>query len=260
MNDYIEMVSYDRPMDAYVISDLHGNIDIAKQVIEIADEGNTVFFLGDANDRDENGWEVIKMFLKHPNIIYILGNHEDMLVKAMRPYFFDHDDFNFQYSYKFEVWMWNQGYSTFESIMAEDYDKARMYWNELRHLPKRVKYINDEEKVIYMCHSGWEFFVRDKYHDLKYDEKLLWDRTHYFEDKWFGAENEFMIHGHTSVPHMLEDLGGDYHNWDRHSALWYCHTHKIDIDMRTIETKRACMINLNTFEETILEDRTNGEL
>ena len=256
MNDYIEMVSYDRPMDAYVCSDLHGNLNLALQIAEIAQQGNTIFFLGDACDRGENGWEIIKLFLHEPNIIYLLGNHEDMLTKAMRGYFLHQDD-EYRYSRAYETWTWNGCFDTEDSILTDDFEVAKKYYQRLNHLPIRAKYINDEGKVIYMSHSGYEFFAYES--DVIIDKKdLIWDRNHYYNPAWIGQENEFDVHGHTPIPYLIEEINPG--EWNSNSALWYCHTHKIDLDMLTIKTNKICLLNLNTFEETILEGYDDGEL
>ena len=64
-----------------------------------------------------------------------------------------------------------------------------------------------------------------------------------------------MIHGHTPIPYLMEEVIPDWNenkDWDT-GALHYCDGHKIDIDMLTIKSHKACLIDLDTFEEIILE-------
>lgn len=242
-------------MSVYACSDTHGNLAIAQQVVNIANDGNIVYFLGDSCDRGTHGWEIIKMFLRTENIVYLMGNHEDMLIKAMRPYFYHPEDDRYKFSKAFEVWSWNGNNATFNSILDDDFEKASMYFSQLHTLKMFADYTNSKGNKIYMCHSGWEYFLRNDYHDLKYNEKIIWDRSHYFEPHWLGYNNEYMIHGHTPIPYLIEDAIEDWpedKDWDT-GALHYCGGHKIDIDMLTVESHKACLIDLDTFEEIILE-------
>lgn len=235
-------------MSTYAISDIHGNLAIAQQVVRKAIEGNTIYFLGDACDRGEHGWQIIKMFLTTDNIVYLKGNHEDMLMKAMRLYFMGNDEYRFTHA--FEVWSWNGSAMTEFDIISDNFDRAHMYFSQLHTLPLTADYINSSNQTIHMCHSGWEYFDEGSC-----EEKILWDRNHYMTPTWWYDNNEYMIHGHTPIPYFIEEAIPDWDenkDWDI-GALHYCEGHKIDIDMLTIQSHKACLLNLDTFEETILE-------
>ena len=243
-------------MSTYAISDIHGNLAIARQIVRKAIEGNTIYFLGDACDRGNHGWEIIKMFLTTPNIVYLRGNHEDMLMQAMKLYFLGDEDY--RSTRAFEVWEWNGSVMTEFGINQDNFERAHTYFSQLHTTQFTAEYTNKFGNIIYLCHSGWEYFLRDKYHDLKYKEKILWDRTHYtrpIAEDLFN-KNEFIIHGHTPIPYLLEEIAQEekVSLWKNKDCAWhYCDGHKIDIDMLTIKTHRACLIDLDTFEEIILE-------
>ena len=242
-------------MSVFAVSDIHGNLEIAQQVVRKAIEGNTIYFLGDACDRGKHGWQIIKMFLTTPNIVYLMGNHEDMLIRAMRPYFMGDDKYRFTHS--FEVWSWNGSALTEFDIINDNFETAHMFFSQLHTLKMIDDYTNEFGQVIHMCHSGYEFWD-DEFWEA---QEVLWDRNHYMINKWWYDENEFVVHGHTSIPHVIEDIGDPpyspddswFPSWDGNSAFWYCENHKVDIDMRTAMTGKACLLNLDTFEEIILE-------
>jgi serine/threonine protein phosphatase 1 len=71
-------------MARYAFADIHGRMDILKKIIDKIKPGDVVYCLGDCGDRGPDSWECIKTVLAHPQIIYLKGNHEDMLVKAFR--------------------------------------------------------------------------------------------------------------------------------------------------------------------------------
>jgi len=70
----------------YVISDLHGCWELYQKLLErIAfSPADTLFFLGDAADRGPGGIEIMEDLRARPNVICLLGNHEDMFRKAAR--------------------------------------------------------------------------------------------------------------------------------------------------------------------------------
>ena len=70
-------------MATYAISDLHGRMDLFRQVKEFLQPEDVVYVLGDCGDRGPAGWELIKTVYEDPQFIYLMGNHEDMLVNAM---------------------------------------------------------------------------------------------------------------------------------------------------------------------------------
>ena len=242
-------------MSTYAISDIHGNRKIADYVIQLANEGHTIYFLGDAADRGPDGWSIIKDFLRTPNIVYLMGNHEDMLIKAMRGYFMNDDEYI--YSRAHEVWSWNGSQPTEQAILEENFDRALMYYSHLCTLPLTADYVNSNNQTIHMCHSGYPYWDNEDCQPTTND--IIWDREHYSTLTWWYGEDEFVIHGHTPIPYLLKDIDPNEHIAYEDGALHYCHGHKIDIDMLTILTGEACLIDLDTFEEIILEDTNNGQ-
>ena len=70
-------------MATYTSSDWHGCYWVWKQIKNILQPDDKLYFLGDACDRSDDGWQIIKELLNDPRIIYLKGNHEDLLVKAI---------------------------------------------------------------------------------------------------------------------------------------------------------------------------------
>ena len=72
----------------YAISDIHGCLELFEQMLERIrfSERDVLVFLGDAADRGPAGIEVIRKLMYSPNIICLLGNHEDMFRKTARSY------------------------------------------------------------------------------------------------------------------------------------------------------------------------------
>lgn len=221
---------------AWAVSDLHGNYNLWRQVIESLGENEMLYVLGDCADRGEAGWRIIKEALRDPRVIYIRGNHDQMLLDAWKSGWTDLD-----------LWFWNGGESTFNGIMEDD--KAELYLQELNKSVYYALYkVGDKEIVL--SHAGFT----PPY--LPNVEDLLWDREHIF-DEWPDEDkykNLYIVHGHSPVVSHSCFCGIDIQLNESKTVGKYADGHKIDIDGRTIISHKCAMLNLNTFEERIFTD------
>lgn len=73
-------------MKTYTISDLHGYpVDKFKALLDKANfsDTDTLYILGDVIDRNgDGGVSLLRYIMAQPNFGFILGNHEDMLLKS----------------------------------------------------------------------------------------------------------------------------------------------------------------------------------
>ena len=86
------------------------------------------------------------MFLTTDNIVYLMGNHEDMLMKAMRPYFMGNDEYRFTHA--FEVWSWNGSAMTEFEIISDNFEKAHAYFSQLHTLKMVENYTNESGQIM----------------------------------------------------------------------------------------------------------------
>ena len=70
-------------MNRYAIADLHGQLDLLRQVKEYLHEDDILYILGDSGDRGPQPWATLKMSLDDPQFIYLMGNHDLMLLDAI---------------------------------------------------------------------------------------------------------------------------------------------------------------------------------
>ena len=228
----------------WACSDLHGVKGFLDAIKEKIGENDVVYFLGDAADRGPDGWEMIKEILADKRFIYIKGNHEDMLIKAYDDYF--NDDGNDR---DIQLWMWNGGQPTFNAMIADP--EAEEIVGKLRELPIHTIYTNSFKELILLSHAGQ---CPDETPTYK---EYIWDRTHFFTS-WPKSEQYndiFVVHGHTPVPHLVEELsfyeetlGSDE---IEPGALFYARGHKICIDCGAVFTGISTLLNLDTFDEEI---------
>ena len=178
----------------------------------------------------------------------IKGNHEDMLVKAMKDYI----KYETYGGGHFDLLCWNGGASTFNGWIN---DGAKSGWyHYLRKLPLYLEYKNKNGITIMLCHAG---FTPAK-EPFPANEDLLWDREHIYDT----AEGEgICVHGHTPISEYLIlrlDNANNFLPPDRQfsysyngGALWYCDNHKVDIDCCSYMSGKTVLLNLDTFDEHI---------
>ena len=222
-------------MTAYACSDLHGNYELFKKVISYLKADDTLYFLGDAADRGEDGYQIIKELLSDPRVKYIKGNHEQMFVDASihTPNTTEEDtwDLYFDASDKRSLFFYNGGYSTWLAWEAEGYPKDII--NNIKNLPLFDKYINKNRQTIILSHSG---NIED-----------IWDRQHFLIIEEI-PEDTFYVHGHTPISYIKKS------HQDRDKIPYiYNNGHKIDIDCGTAQTNTTVLLNLDTLESIVVK-------
>ena len=230
-------------MAVYACSDFHGMLHFYKAIKDILKPEDTVYFLGDAGDRGPHPWECIKAIMDDPQFIYIKGNHEDMLVKAMGS----------GYGSAWALLRSNGGKKTCEQAMEEPNWKE---WKvRLINLPTKATYVNTQGETIYLSHAG---LTPSTNHQSMMrwscDEDLIWDRGH-FLDKWPEDEmfqKAIVVHGHTPIPYLLEDIDPTCQMQEiEPGALWYADGKKCCIDCGAVFTGTCVLLNLDTWDEEI---------
>jgi len=236
----------------YAASDFHGN-KVAFKLLDYLQPDDKLYFLGDAIDRGPYGFELMDRLKNDPRVIYLKGNHEQMMIDAIR-------------GRSKSLWLGHNGGDITWETMRQKLTKEEIkdYIESLdKHMVSTcISYINKEGNEIILEHAGftpWGLPFRS--HDS------LWDRDH-FNDKFEpDGENVYIVHGHTPVIYLRfyydyvdkvideeyfkekEAYEVDDYSVYRPTILHYCNGHKIDIDMCSILTDRVALLDLDTFEE-----------
>ena len=226
-----------------VCSDLHGIYGLWEQIKADLQPDDTLYFLGDAIDRGPDGWKILKEMLTDSRVQMICGNHEDMMIDAL-------------INNEFNLWFYNGGKVTYRSMMDDDIDIAVDIFTQVKNLPTILTYINPNGKLFCLSHAG---FTPDGGSITALPRKdLIWDRSHFFAPWPDGMEDIYIIHGHTPIPYLIEDLEQYAHFsgegelefvWEDEASPWrYCNGHKIDIDCLSIVTGNTIVFDMDTEE------------
>lgn len=232
-----------------VFTDLHGNYNLWKSIQNYYDKDDTLIFLGDALDRGPDGLKIMQEMFEDERIIYLKGNHEDMLLQNIEDGISNVlTDPTYQYSIKM-----NGQLKTLEDFRRLNFENRQELIENIKNTDDFYIYINKEKKNIFLSHAGIDIeninFITQK--------KLLWDREHIKTDGTYNDKysNWYVIHGHTPCQTL---------NGYKNEIYIYRDGHKIDLDLATFSTKMIATLDLDTFElkyfvEESSNERSNNE-
>jgi serine/threonine protein phosphatase 1 len=245
-------------MSIYAVSDLHGKLEIYKRIKEFLKPEDTLVVLGDCGDRGPDGWEIIKdVYInsigEDSQMIYIKGNHEDMLVNALEEYLDN------CYGSETSLLFHNGGYETFNALISTTAEEniKEWYWR-LKNLSTSFMLPVGGKKVC-LTHAGGTSTTIKELTEEEKNEYFIWNRIGIEEDE--PNDNYLWVHGHTPVFYFPQ-AGRDVK--ENPKAKWYSNNRKVCIDMGTFITGISCVLDLDTLEEHYFDETgeidINGEI
>ncbi len=243
-------------MARYATSDWHGLFGLYSEVKSSLQPEDVVYFLGDANDRGADGYELMKLIYNDAQFKYLKGNHEQMFVDVARSWKWS--GLSDMQCYKFNTSACrmiknNGGIRTFDEWRK---DGAPMDWvDKIDQLPLYEVYENKDGIRLFLSHAGCTLWQEQGINDgtITLFDDLLWSREHIY-DEWDEQcpANFRVIHGHTPIPHLKEKLA----DWSRLkiAPYWYADGHKCCLDQLTFSNGVVCLMDLDTFEFKLFQD------
>ena len=198
----------------YVISDIHGNYDKYKEMLDkirFSDE-DTLYVLGDCTDRGKKGIDIWLDLMNRSNVTMIMGNHDDMALKTMRAW--RHPElFDGEVQEGTELWMYNGGRSTLEAFINQPesmQDKIIRFVSSF----STFKQIEVNGKRYFLAHSIGEHgkCEIDKYSYYDY----IWERPDY--SKCYDPD-VILITGHTPTYFIDKEYKGRIYQGNNHIAI-----------------------------------------
>ena len=172
-------------MSVYACADLHGRGDLWDKIKNFLKPEDTLYFLGDAADRGPDGWKIIKEMLVDPRVVYIKGNHEDLLVKAI--YSLHELDGN-TFTCAFQNWELNGGRTTYNNILKDKETNIIDIIEQLDKLPLAKEYYSKNYKF-FLSHAG----CTDPEEELEHYEQLTGIKQYQTEHNgalWYAWGNK----------------------------------------------------------------------
>lgn len=234
----------------YAVSDLHGQFDLFTQIKEYINEDDIVYALGDFGDRGPEPWRTLQAVLDDSQFIYLMGNHDLMLVKAIEALL----------RIPQEEWEWSMSmyspnsplYDLFinggkDTLFEWTQDPNRMkYYYQLCNLPIEITLpAADKKHLIHLSHAGYnpDLITSEEVEDF------VWDRFHFYHEYKY---DNLIVHGHTPYIHMNHFLNKDEYTIKDGYCI-YNDGKKINIDCGTIVNKETVLLNLDTLEAKVFK-------
>lgn len=224
----------------YCCSDLHGCFDaFIKLLKKINFSGNdTMYVLGDNIDRGCQPVELLKFIFDNDNIISLMGNHEEFLVKYIDGDFDNRDRL---------LWDRNDG-----EITRLAFDKLKKKDPVL--CKNIIGYIKTWDDCIVLdhyilSHAGYNAIklnnttpAIESLKEMTHDE-FVWSREEFY--KYKGIDDYITIFGHTPTRLIRDDF-----KQKQSDDIWICDKYhdKIGIDGAIAYGGQLNCINLDTME------------
>lgn len=239
-------------MNTYCFTDIHGHKELFDKIYQWlydSSEPWQCYFLGDACDRMEYGYSIIKTLLADHRFIYLKGNHEDLFVraaKALKQCWLDDNVTKAMVASDPETYILN--YHWYDDVALHIHNgglPTLMAWaadgspmdiiGELERLPEHIEFTNSRGELLDLSHAG---HLKDN------SDSFIWSREH-FDEKWEGGR---MIHGHTPIRSLMKRIFIEGRSTTTHPA-YYQEGTKICLDTGCFSSNCINILNLNTFEE-----------
>jgi serine/threonine protein phosphatase 1 len=189
----------------YALSDLHGHFDVFMQMLDRIhfDSTDTLYILGDCNDRGPKAMEIYEYLWQHPDNIFMLkGNHEIMMRNYLIKDNWDCPDGR--------IWKENGGVRTMDlfdqhlkgrcSCTSEFEDRKGQFrqWmiDYINRLPSYIE-VNVGGQALVLIHAG----INPELSLYEQDEEICaWIRDYFFMSP--GLKGKTILFGHTPTCHL----------------------------------------------------------
>ena len=265
--------------DIFYFTDIHGCRPLFDTIMNYCKEQDPeamIIFGGDAIDRGPDGYAIMKELLDNPQVVYLMGNHEDMFTKAAREikemFSFENADRDrvktvlsacktFDYKYAaIQDSLYNGGMPTLLDWVMDGMSMELI--ERIEKLPRTFSY---EDKDF--CHSGGVYKTFKRVADCEYNmiplnqwdaDGIVWNRTA-LDMGW--APNRMCIFGHTPTPHLPNYMDIQV---DKIQPIKYAPTsnpvytgEKLDMDTGAVFTGVAYVLNILTMRAQGFELKDN---
>lgn len=271
--------------DVFYFTDIHGQMPLFNEIMRWIDEQDNesmIIFGGDACDRGEDGYAIMKALLDNPRVVYLKGNHEDMFVNAAFEILDMINDLKPEkITRSWALDLLEHAYFQDGSIALAIHNGANptlMTWmldgapvsfvERINKLPLTFSYENYD-----FCHAGGSYSAFKAVNNAEYEgttpnerdvTTVIWDRN----CLGLGWEKDrICVHGHTPTVMLSAKFYGSRDKSEAriHPAKWYGPFDKerwpglkVDMDTGMTWTGRAWVLNVLTGKATSIFDNEIG--
>ena len=180
----------------YVLSDIHGNKDAFDTILSMINlqPEDHLYILGDVIDRGKYGIELLQQIRKMQNCTMLLGNHEYMMINALRyP-----ENLHYQ-----QVWRNNRSLDTFDkyfNLTEKEQEELLCY---LESLPVQLEITVNRRKFILVHAAPQELYETENMASYNLNEFIVWYRLTPFLQM---PARKNVIFGHTPTEQFHQSM------------------------------------------------------
>lgn len=181
----------------YVLSDIHGNTEAFDQILSMIDmkDNDHLYVLGDVVDRGPDGIALLQRIRKMANTTLLLGNHEYMMINALR-----HPE---KTRYR-SIWQRNGCEPTYDAFCTLDKDAQEDLLQYLESLPLQtevsLKTTKDDSTFVLVHAAPKELYETDGWQNENEREFVMWYRMPLVLPEQLSEKK--LIFGHTPTENV----------------------------------------------------------
>ncbi len=177
-------------MSTYCISDIHGHWDNFSRFLEVLEEDDVVYLLGDVVDKGPESIRLLQHVIKDKRIKMLLGNHEHMMYCFLQSH--STEDY-------IQWLVFNHGNDTYSQYIELDSKQQKEISDFIISLPLNYPDVEVNGRHFYLVHAMPYGERQVRMADLDYDQEKIpqyvWMR---YSDQMM-PEGKTVIAGHTPV-------------------------------------------------------------
>lgn len=208
----------------YIVSDIHG---CYKEYRELLDKirfsgADELYVLGDAMDRGPEPMKVILDMMMRPNVTYIIGNHDYIMLTVLGRLAVDITEENLgnlrtEDLLLYSDWIMDGGELTAKQFRALSRTEQQ---EVLDYVSEALTYavLRDGEKEYVLVHAGIGGFEESRELDDYEFWDFLYERADYGR-RYYRDPNKFLVTGHTPTPLIRQDGKSEIYREHGHIAI-----------------------------------------
>lgn len=211
-------------MATYIMGDIHGCYQEYRALLEQIGFSldDDLYVLGDAVDRGPEPIRVLLDLMERPNVFYIRGNHDEMLLRCMEKLAVEITDQSIARLRQedlelYQVWINNGGRVT-ESQFREQPKEQQAAILEYLNESSTAETVEHDGVLYVMVHGGLGNFSPNKELEDYTPEELMWSRAHYYRE-YFPGKPVVLVTGHTPTPVIAGHKKAEVYQKNGHLAL-----------------------------------------
>lgn len=216
---------YRRNSMRYLISDIHGCYEEYRELLDKIhfSDKDELYVLGDAMDRGPEPIKVIQDMMGRPNVIYIVGNHDYMMLSTLSRLAVEITEDNYE-NYltsedllNYSCWLLDGGQVTANQFRALPREEQRAV---LEYLSDGLTYevIEEKGKQLLLVHAGLRDFEEKKSLEDYAFPDFLFERINY-NRRYYQDYRKIIVTGHTPTPNIRTDAQPLIYRGNGHIAI-----------------------------------------